>query len=85
MTVMVKKIGGSMAVVIPKAVARDMALTEGAALEISGNADEIVLRKQDRRPRRSLKRLVAQMKPASYRRHTREQRDGGGPVGKELW
>jgi antitoxin component of MazEF toxin-antitoxin module len=84
MTVIVKKIGGSMAVVIPKALAGDMELIEGTPLEISASADGIFLRKQGRRPRRSLSKLMAEIDPASYRRRSREfSKDG--PVGKEIW
>ena len=85
MTVIVKKIGGSVAVVIPKAVAREMELTEGTALQITASADEITLRRQRRRrSRRPLSRIVAKIKPASYRRRSRDLRNDG-PVGKELW
>jgi antitoxin component of MazEF toxin-antitoxin module len=84
MTVIVKKIGGSVAVVIPKAVAREMELTEGTSLEISTSADGITMRKQGRRPRRPLNRIVSQIKPASYRRRSRELAEKG-PVGKESW
>jgi AbrB family looped-hinge helix DNA binding protein len=84
MTVIVKKIGGSVAVVIPKAVAREMHLSEGTALEITSGAGGIVMRRQGRRPRRSLRDVVAGIKPASYRRRTREFRNDG-PVGREVW
>ena len=84
MTVMVKKVGGSVAVVIPRAVARDLDLTEGTALEVSTTADSIVMRKRTRRPRRPLAQLVAQIKPTSYRRRRRELGDDA-PVGKEIW
>ena len=84
MTVIVKKVGGSVAVVIPKAVARDMEITEGTALDVSSTRMEIVLRKQATRPRRPLKQLLAGMNPAAYRRHNRTMR-GGGPVGREVW
>jgi antitoxin component of MazEF toxin-antitoxin module len=84
MTVIVKKLGGSVAVVIPKAVANEMRLTEGTALDVSSTATEIVMRKQARRPRRALKQLVAGMNPAAYRRHNRAML-GGSPVGREVW
>ena len=84
MTVMVKRLGGSVAVVIPKAMARDMHLTEGTPLDLSATADAIVMRKQGRQPRRPLSKLVAQMKPTSYRRRRRELGDDA-PVGKEIW
>ena len=84
MTVMVKKVGGSVAVLIPKAVARDLDLTEGTPLDISTTADAIVMRKRGRRPRRPLAQLVAQIKSASYRRRRRELGDDA-PVGKEIW
>lgn len=84
MTVVVKKLGGSVAVVIPKAVAREMELSEGTALDMSAAGAEIVLRKQGRRPRRSVRQIVAQINPAAYRRHNRDLREDR-PVGKEIW
>ena len=83
MTVIVRKIGGSVAVVIPKAVAREMELAEGTSLEISGSADAIVLRRRGWRPRRPLSEIVAGMKSSSYRRRSREV-SGDRPVGKEI-
>jgi antitoxin component of MazEF toxin-antitoxin module len=84
MTVVVKKLGGSVAVVIPKTVAREMELSEGTSLDMTASPSEIVLRKQGRRPRRSMRQIVAQIDPAAYRRNNREFRDDR-PVGKEIW
>jgi antitoxin component of MazEF toxin-antitoxin module len=84
MTIMVKKLGGSVAVVIPKALAQEMELVEGTPLDISVNAAGIVLRKQGRRPRRSLRGIVARIDPESYRRHSRELPEDR-PVGREVW
>jgi len=83
MTVTVKKLGGSMAVVIPKAVASEFELAEGTILDISANDASIVLRRQGRRPRRPIGQIVAQIKPASYRRHRALANDP--PVGREIW
>jgi antitoxin component of MazEF toxin-antitoxin module len=83
MTVVVKKLGGSVAVVIPKALARDMDLTEGTSLDISADGAAIVLRKQGRRPRRPLAEIVSKIKPSSYRRRNREFA-ADGPVGREI-
>ena len=80
----VKKIGGSMAVVIPMAVARDMGLTEGTPLVVSGSDAAIVLRKRGRRPRRPLAKILAKINPASYRHRARELSDDR-PVGREVW
>ncbi len=84
MTVTVKKIGGSVGVVIPKEFAREMELTAGTSLQITGTAHEIVMRKQGRRPRRPLRQIVAKIKPASYRRRSGEL-GSDRPVGKEIW
>ena len=84
MTVIVKKIGGSVAVVIPKSMAREMKLAEGMALDVSASDTTIVMRRQGRRPRRSLRKIVAQIKPASYRRLRREF-SADRPIGKEVW
>jgi antitoxin component of MazEF toxin-antitoxin module len=84
MTVTVKKVGGSMAVVIPVGIAREMELAEGTTLEVSTTADAIVMRRRGRRPRRPLRRLVAQIKPENYRRRRRELGQDP-PVGREAW
>jgi len=84
MTVLVKKLGGSVAVVIPKALAREMNLVDGTALDITSSDDRIVMRRRGRRARRPLKDIVAQIKPVSYRRR-RKELDDGGPVGREIW
>jgi AbrB family looped-hinge helix DNA binding protein len=72
MTVTIKKIGGSMGIVIPKSVASDMGLTEGAALDISVRNGVIVMPRPGRRARRPLKTLAGQMNRAAYRKHNRE-------------
>jgi len=84
MMVTVKKPGGSLTVVVPETVAREMGLIEGAKLHVTASAASIVLRKQSRRPRRPLSRIVAQIKPASYRQRTRELSEDA-PVGREIW
>ena len=83
MTVTVKKVGGSMAVVIPAAVAREMGLAEGSALELSATGGSIVMRPRGRRARRPLRGIVAAIKPETYRRRRRER--GDAPVGREAW
>lgn len=83
MTITVKKVGGSFAVVIPKAVARELELAEGMSLSVSTSDDAIVLRRQRRRPRRPIGRIVARIEPASYRRHSALLDDP--PVGREVW
>jgi antitoxin component of MazEF toxin-antitoxin module len=48
--VIVKKLGGSLAVVIPRAAAREAGLAEGTPLDVTATAAGLVLRKQGRRP-----------------------------------
>ncbi|HET6247119.1 MAG TPA: AbrB/MazE/SpoVT family DNA-binding domain-containing protein [Tepidisphaeraceae bacterium] len=84
MTVVVKKIGGSVGVLIPNAMARELALTAGTSLEITSSDGGILLRKRGHRPRRPLSEIVAQIKPGSYALRRREFSQDG-PVGKEIW
>ena len=84
MVTIVKKLGGSLAVVIPRSLAREAGLAEGTPLELSATAAGLVLRKQGRRPRRSMTEIIAQIDPAGYRRHNRVMSDDG-PAGKEIW
>lgn len=71
MTITVKKIGGSAAVVIPKEIARGMHLAEGSTLEISATGNAIILRKPRARARQSLESIVQNIRPASYKRRRR--------------
>lgn len=84
MTVIVKKIGGSVAVVLPKAIARELKLIEGTPLEVSASDAAIIMRREGRRPRRSLARIVAQIRPSSYRKR-RVELGEDRPVGREIW
>jgi antitoxin ChpS len=84
MTVTVKKLGGSVAVVIPKAMAQELRLMEGTPLEVSTDGTTITMQRRRSRPRRPLGKLLAQIKPASYRRRRAEAWDDA-PVGKEIW
>jgi antitoxin component of MazEF toxin-antitoxin module len=84
MTIRVKKIGGSVAVLIPHSMARELGLSEGTSLDVTATSNTLVMRKEGRRPRRSLKSIVDQIRPAHYRRRRREGLDTG-PVGKEVW
>lgn len=84
MTVTVKKVGGSMSVVIPMRMAKEMRLTEGTSLEIRATQDSIVMQKRQLPARRSLKSIVSQIKPATYRRR-RLELGQDQPIGKENW
>ncbi|HVT87782.1 MAG TPA: hypothetical protein VHD56_02935 [Tepidisphaeraceae bacterium] len=84
MTVMVKKVGGSVAVIIPKSIAQDMGLIEGMPLDITSSADSIVMRQQGRRPRRAMSDIVGQIRSVSYARRRRELGEDRA-VGKEVW
>ncbi len=62
-----------------------MDLAAGTSLDVSTANGAIVLRARfARRERRPIAKIVAQIKPAAYRRHNRELGEDG-PVGKELW
>ena len=83
MTATVKRIGGSLAVVIPRAIAAESGLAEGALLDVSRTAAGILFRQMKRRPRRSMAAIAKELKPASYARRSAEML-GDAPVGKEL-
>ena len=87
MTVTLKKIGGSVGVLIPKSLAQDLSLVEGTTLEITSDNGSLRMRKKARRPRRSMTKLVAQMKSAKFKRALEEHRNlvNDPPVGKEIW
>jgi antitoxin component of MazEF toxin-antitoxin module len=84
MTVTVKRVGGSLAVIIPSAVARESNLVEGAKLDIIAGTDCVMMRKQGRRPRRPIGDIARSIDPASYARR-KEEFANDRPVGKEIW
>ena len=83
MTVIVKKIGGSVGILIPKQLATEMNLKDGTPLSVSATSDQIVIRKQGKRARRSMRQIVSKLKLSSYRRRAEPGDDK--PVGKEIW
>jgi antitoxin component of MazEF toxin-antitoxin module len=83
MTVTVKQIGGSMAVVIPKRFAEDMGLAPGIPLEISQRDDAILLRKSRQRVRRPISQIVAEIDPKAYARRAKHDLDNAD-LGREI-
>jgi antitoxin component of MazEF toxin-antitoxin module len=83
MTVTIKKVGGSLAVFIPRSMARDTKLTEGALMDISSDVDSIVIRRKSGRTRRPIAKVVSQIKTANYSKRRVEMLNDG-PVGKEI-
>jgi antitoxin component of MazEF toxin-antitoxin module len=61
-----RKIGGSIAVIIPSAVASEMGITTQSILEIDRDRDKLVMRKHGRRPRRPMSEIAAQIDPKAY-------------------
>lgn len=86
MTVTVRKLGGSVAVLIPRSVARELELSEGTSLELTTTDKSLIMRKgpRRRRDRTPLAQIVAKIKSTSYRRRNREMSERG-PVGREVW
>ena len=82
MTVVVKKIGGSLAVVIPRSVAAGARPEVGSQLDVTSTAEGVPLQAPIRRPRRPVRELARQVKPGSYEKRSAELlRDPA--VGKE--
>ena len=84
MTVTVKRIGGSLAVVIPRSIAADAGLAEGASLDVSRTAAGILFRQAGRRPRRSIAAIAKHLDVGSYKRRREEMRGDDRAVGREL-
>lgn len=78
----VKRIGGSLAVVIPRAVAAESKLGVGTPLQVTTTADGILLQPAARRPRRSVADLARRMSPARYARRNADVL-ADPPAGKE--
>jgi antitoxin component of MazEF toxin-antitoxin module len=80
----VKKLGGSVAIVIPKAMAAENQLAPGTAVDLSQDGDGIMIRKSRRRVRRPINDMVREIDPAAYEGLRREMALDR-PVGKEVW
>ena len=75
----ITKWGNSLGVRIPKAVAMDIGLDEGADVELKVSGRNLVLAPVHREY--DLKELVAAITPKNRPRET----DWGAPVGNEIW
>lgn len=87
MTAYVKKIGGSVGVLIPKSLARDLGLVQGTVLEITAEHGSIRMQKARHRPRRPIAEIVAELKVSKRKRLSADHRAliNDPPVGKEVW
>ena len=83
MVATVKKIGGSVAVIIPKAIAAGAGLGPGTTVDVVQEDDTIVLRRSSKRTRRPIAELVRLIDADAYAVHRKELDDK--PVGKEIW
>ena len=73
----IQKWGNSLALRIPRHVAERAGLYEGAEVEVEGQGDSVLVK----RPKPTLKELVAKITPESLH----EETDWGTSVGKESW
>jgi antitoxin MazE len=73
------KWGNSLAVRIPGTFAKELALEEGAELEMTRVAGGLLLR--PRKPEYTLEELLEQIKPENLHGET----DWGSAVGREAW
>ena len=79
-----RKIGNSTGAIIPKALLNELGITEGDEIEISVNADEIIIKKKADKPRYTLTELLAKCDPNAPN-FTINDWDNGQPVGDEIW
>ena len=85
MTVTVKKVGGSVAVIIPREVAREMELRVARRWTSAPWAGPLCMRKQGAHaPAGPVAGIVSRISAANYRRRGRELGEDG-PVGREAW
>ena len=73
----VQKWGNSLAIRIPKALARDAGLAEGTPVEFSVDEDAVIIRPK----RYSLEELLARVTPENLH----PEANTGKPVGREAW
>jgi antitoxin MazE len=80
MTTLIQKWGNSLALRIPKTLAREVRLVEGEQVELQLTGEGLLVRPHHRK-RYRLGELVAGIKPAN--RHA--ESDYGAPAGREAW
>ena len=80
----VKKIGGSVAIVIPKSMAAQNQLSPGASVDLSQGEDGIIVRRPRGNVRRSINDIVKEIDSAAYARR-RQELALDHPLGKEIW
>ncbi len=78
MTTQVAKWGNSLALRLPRAVAAEVKVQDGDAVEVTVEGGAIVVRPAKRRY--TIEELVADIEPGD-----RGEIDWGPPVGKEVW
>jgi len=78
MTLKIQKWGNSLAVRIPSTLAKEAHLREGTMVEISGDEQQIMLRRPQV-PKYSLDELLSKVTPENIHPEV----DWGSPVGKE--
>ena len=78
-TTQLSKWGNSLALRLPKSVAREARVDEGDTVDVSVDNGAIVIRPS--RPRYALDELVRRITPKNRHGET----DWGGPAGDEVW
>ena len=79
MTATIQKWGNSLALRLPKALAQQIKVSEGQAVELKVTDDKLIVRAARRRP--TLDELLAKVTPDNIHPET----NWGPPQGKEVW
>jgi antitoxin MazE len=79
MTATIQKWGNSLALRLPRAVARQIKVSAGQSVELKVTADKLIVRPARRRP--TLDELLAKVTPDNIH----EEVNWGPPRGKEAW
>lgn len=82
MTATLKKIGGSLAVIIPKPLAEGM--SAGDQIELTERPDGILIVRKGRRAKRPIEQILAGLDPAVHANRAKAL-ENDPPVGREVW
>jgi len=82
MTATIKKIGGSLAIIIPKPMADG--LRAGESIDLTEHGGGILVMPKRRRAKRAIQDVVKDIDSKDYAR-LREEFDNDAPVGREIW
>jgi antitoxin component of MazEF toxin-antitoxin module len=84
MTGTIKRVGGSLAIIIPKPLADQQGFSAGESIELTEQADGLLLRRCRKALRRPMSEIAKAIDPKAYAEQNKALL-ADRPVGREVW